>query len=160
MRMAKSRMVGRSQRSLQRCILNVLLSVFKSHESQGEDGPKIWYGPYKQLKGQQCRRGLGILGAVASLENRHSALQAQIFVSRTGHWVPDCSHCCEWFWLESGHQTRSFLGFPLIRHFFLCSLCQKWGTTPGSCSRKKQRTQWKVDFSCFCSHVAFLYTGS
>lgn len=59
---------------MQRCILNVLLSVFKSHESQGEDGPKIWYGPYKQLKGQQCRRGLGILGAVASLENRHSAL--------------------------------------------------------------------------------------
>ena len=48
---------------------------FKSHESQGEDGPKIWYGPYKQLKGQQCRRGLGILGAVASLENR------QCFVS-------------------------------------------------------------------------------
>ena len=60
---------------MQRCILNVLLSVFKSHESQGEDGPKIWYGPYKQLKGQQCRRGLGILGAVASLENR------QCFVS-------------------------------------------------------------------------------
>lgn len=78
-------------------------------------------------------------------------------VSRTGHWVPDCTDCCEWFWLESGHQTRSFLGFPLIRHFFLCSLCQKWGTTPGSCSRKKQRTQWKVDFSCFCSHVVWLH---
>ena len=78
MRMAKSRMVGRSQRSLQRCILNALLSAFKSHESQGEDGPKIWYGPYKQLKGQQCRRGLGILGAVASLENRQCYVSSNL----------------------------------------------------------------------------------
>ena len=102
----------------------------------GRRWSKIWYGPYKQLKGQQCRRGLGILGAVASLENR------QCFVSSNlgkPYWpLGTRLYWLLWMvWLESGHQTRSFLGFPLIRHFFLCSLCQKWGTTPGSLLEKE-----------------------
>ena len=49
MRMAKSGMVGPAAKSSIRALF---VGVFWCLETKGEDGPKIWYGPSKQLQGQ------------------------------------------------------------------------------------------------------------